>query len=109
MTAPPTVIQDSITYADGQLATGKIVLTWPAFVFAGVSIMAGQQGFPIAPDGTITIPCYPTVGASPAGVYYTASYRLDKGAVYSEFWVVPSLPVVTIGAIRAIPEMPQYQ
>jgi hypothetical protein len=105
-----TTVQDSITYADGTLASGQIVLTWPPFVWSGVTVTGGQKAFTIAPDGTISIPCYPTVGAQPPTVYYTANYQLDRGAAYSEYWAVPpSPPVVTIGAIRTIPEMPQYQ
>lgn len=103
------MIQDSVTYADGTRASGQIVLTWPPFVWAGVTITSGQQAFDIAPDGTISIPCYPTVGAQPS-VYYTASYRLNRGALYTEYWAVPPSPsVVSIGAIRTIPEMPQNQ
>lgn len=102
-----TTIRDTITYADGSLASGRIVLTWPPFQFAGISVFGGQQAFEIAPDGTVEINCYPTVGALPQGVYYTVSYRLDRGPVYREYWVVPSLPSATIGAVRTIPEMPR--
>lgn len=102
-----TIIKDSIMYADGSLASGKIVLNWPPFQFNGVTIFGGQQAFPIAADGTVSISCYPTVGALPSGVYYTAAYHLDRGPVYNEYWVVPSLPTTTIGAVRTIPEMPQ--
>lgn len=104
-----TTIKDSITYADGTVATGRIWLFWPPFQFAGVTITGGQRAFDIAPDGTISIPCFPTVGALPQGVYYLAVYKLDRGPVYREYWVVPPLPIVNIGAIRTIPEMPQFQ
>lgn len=105
-----TTIQDTVTYADGTVAEGAIVLTWPPFVAAvGTSVMGGQQAFVIAPDGTISIRCFPTSNALPQPVYYIASYRLNKGPVYDEYWVVPPLPVVSIGAIRTIPEMPQNQ
>lgn len=104
-----TTIKDTITYADGSVASGKIVLTWPPFSFAGVTVIGGQRAFWIAPDGTISISCYPTIGALPQGVYYTATYELDRGSVYDEYWEVPSLPQTTIGAIRVIPEMPQNE
>lgn len=105
-----TTIKDSITYADGTLATGRIWLTWPSFQWSGTTIVAGQQAFVIAPDGTIMINCFPTIGAQPPGVYYNAIYELDKGPVFREYWAVPATPqVVTIGSIRTIPEMPQYQ
>lgn len=109
MTAP-SMIQDSVLYADGTAASGKIWLTWPPFQWANVTIVGGQQAFPVAPDGTISIPCFPTIGAQPGGVYYTVVYELDKGPVYREYWAVPPTPtVVSIGAVRTIPEMPQNQ
>jgi trimeric autotransporter adhesin len=103
-----TTVQDTITYADGTTASGSIVLTWPPFQFSGVTITGGQSEYEIGLDGAISISLYPTVGALPSGVYYTASYHLDQGSVYEEYWVVPSVPAVTgIGALRTIPLMPQ--
>lgn len=96
-----TTIQDKVTYADGSTAVGKIILTWPPFQFGGVAIAAGQQEYPLAPDGTVTITVYPCVGAQPVGLYFTATYELEKGAVYDEYWLVPDTPkATTIGAIR---------
>lgn len=103
-----TTIQDMVMYADGTMASGEIVLTWPPFQFAQTTISGGQKTFPIALDGSISIPLYPTVGAQPTGVYYTVAYCLDKGPVTREYWVVPQTPsVVSIGSVRTIPEMPQ--
>jgi hypothetical protein len=96
-----TTIQDIVTYFDGSIATGRIVVTWPPFQYGGVTVAAGQQAYPIAPDGSVVITCYPSVGALPPGTYYTATYELDKGAAYDEYWLVPSTPTTTIGAIRA--------
>lgn len=93
-----TTIQDTITYFDGSVATGKIIVTWPNFISAGMSIAAGQQAYPIAADGSVVITCYPNIG--PQGVYYTATYMLDRGAVYDEYWLVPDTGTTTIGAIR---------
>jgi hypothetical protein len=102
-----TTIQDKITYFDGTVASGQIVLTWPPFVYGGQTVAAGQQTYVIAPDGSVTIVCYPTVGALPPGTYYTATYELDRGAVYDEYWVVPAVATVTIGAIRvSVPMTP---
>lgn len=102
-----TTIQDKITYFDGSTATGKIVVTWPPFDYGGMAIAAGQQEYPIAADGTVTITCYPCVGAQPFGTYYTATYELDKGAAYDEYWLVPSASPTTIGAIRvSVPQTP---
>ena len=95
-----TTIEDTITYFDGTVASGRIVLTWPPFAYAGTAVAAGQQAFEIALDGSISITCYPCVGALPAGTYYTATYQLDKGPVYDEFWVVPSSGPTNIASIR---------
>lgn len=106
-----TTIKDTVAYADGSVATGKIILTWPPFSSGGMTMVGGQRAFWINPDdGTISITVCPTVGATPPGVYYTATYELDRGPVYDEYWVVSSAPnPTTIGACRTIPEMPQYQ
>src|SRR5262245_11620050 len=102
-----TIIQDTVRYLDGSTASGKIVVSWPPFQFAGIAVAAGRKSFPIAANGTIQITCYPTIGAQPLGVYYTATYQLDKGSVYDEYWLVPSTPATSIPTIRAsIPETP---
>lgn len=103
-----TRIQDTILYADGSFASGRIVLTWPPFQFGGVTIVGGQREIVITPNANnFDFSCQPTVGALPTNVYYTASYRLDRGPVYDEYWVVPSGLNTTIGAIRTIPEAPR--
>jgi hypothetical protein len=101
-----TTVQDTLLYADGTSPLGTITLTWPAFQWAGITVAPGQQAYSIGSAGAISIELYPTVGAQPAGVYYTAVYKLDKGPVYREYWAVPSSPpVVTVGSVRTIPEL----
>ena len=103
-----TTITDTVLYADGTTAKGSIVVTWPPFQFAGVSVFGGQTEFEVGAGGKISFTLYPNVGAQPVGTYYTAAYKLDRGPVYREYWVVPSSPpTVSIGSIRTIPEMPQ--
>jgi len=96
-----TTIHDIVTYFDGSIATGRIVVTWPPFIFGGVAVAGGQQVYPIGPDGSVTVICYPSIGAQPLGTYYTATYELDRGPVYDEYWLVPAIPQTTIGAVRA--------
>jgi hypothetical protein len=96
-----TTISDIVYYFDGSVAAGQIVLTWPPFIFGGLTVAAGQQAYPLAADGSVAITCYPCSGAQPAGIYYTATYQLDKGAAYDEYWQVPASPTATIGACRA--------
>lgn len=96
-----TTIQDVVTYADGSIAVGKIILTWSPFSYLGTAIAAGQQTYPIAPDGSIAITCFPSVGVP--GAFYTATYQLDKGAVYDEYWAVPATNApITIGTVRVL-------
>jgi hypothetical protein len=95
-----TNVQDTLTYADGRKVNGQIVLSWPIFQNNGAAVAAGQQIYQIV-NGVVNITLYPNANAQPNGVYYTAAYELDEGARYEEYWVVPGLPVVTIGQIRA--------
>lgn len=95
-----TTIQDTVTYIDGRTANGKIILTWPILQVGGVAIAAGQEEWPVV-DGQVSITVYPNINAQPVGVYYTATYELDEGAVYDEFWIVPNTPTVTIATVRA--------
>lgn len=92
-----TTIQDTITHFDGSAASGEIVVTCPPFQYAGVAVAAGQKRYTIGANGSITITCYPSVG----GIYFTATYQLDQGAVTTEYWSVPDTSnIITIGAVR---------
>ena len=97
-----TTIQDKLTYFDGSPASGQIMLTWPPFLYAGIAVAGGQKTYVIAADGSVTITCYPNIGAQPDGTFYTATYELDGGAVYDEFWQVPDVAQTTIGAVRVV-------
>ena len=101
-----TTIQDTLTYADGRLANGQIVVSWPAWQSNGTPIAGGMQTFPVV-NGAVDIDLYSNVNARPTGMYYTATYELDEGAVYTEWWILPNLPMVKLGQVKvAFPTAP---
>ena len=98
-----TVVQDTVYHADGTVATGTILVTWPAFVTAtGNTVAAGSLSAKISPGGVVSLNLAPNVGATPAGSYYTAVYHLDDGTVSKEYWSVPNVPTTTVAAIRSL-------
>jgi hypothetical protein len=85
-----TQVADTIYHADGTVATGTLVISWPAFTTsAGESIPRGSISTVIARDGTLSVPLIPNAGATPIGSYYTVVYRLDDGSLTRQYWVVP--------------------
>src|SRR5579862_5584816 len=94
-----TTIQDTLTYADGSLASGRLVVAWKPFTVNNVNAAGGQLEWEIV-DGNVTVQLYSNTGALPLGSYYTAKYELQNGAVYVEQWMVPNLPTVTLGQVR---------
>jgi hypothetical protein len=98
-----TVVQDTVYHADGTIATGTILVTWPAFVTAsGKTVAAGNITANIGSGGQVNLNLAPNVGATPAGSYYTAVYHLDDGTVSKEYWSVPNVPPTTVAAIRSL-------
>ncbi len=98
-----TVVQDTVYHADGTIATGTILVTWPAFVTAkGNTVAAGNLTVTIGSNGEVSLNLAPNVGATPAGSYYTAVYHLDDGTVSKEYWSIPNVPIATVAAIRSL-------
>ena len=94
-----TTIQDTLPYADGSPASGRLVIFWKAFVLGNVTVAGGELEFQIV-NGNVTLALYSNANALPTGSYYNAKYELENGAVYVEQWIVPNLPVVTLGQCR---------
>ena len=98
-----TNVQDTVYHADGTVAGGTILVSWPAFITAGgKTVAAGHITANIEPGGKVSLNLAPNVGATPAGSYYTAVYHLDDGTVSKEYWSVPNVPSTTVGAIRSL-------
>ena len=96
-----TTIQDTLTYADGSLVNGQVVVSTGPFQISGVSVAGSTETYQIV-NGNITIQLYANANAQPAGTYYTAKYELENGAVYEEYWIVPNLPLVNLGQCRVL-------
>lgn len=97
-----TTVQGVIYRADGNPATGTLIVTWPAFLTANSqAVAAGSTTVSIGQDGFVSVNLAPNAGASPAGSYYTAIYHLNDGTVNKEYWVVPAAASASISSIRA--------
>ena len=97
-----TAVQGTVYRADGTLAQGTVIVSWPAFsTAANQAIAAGSLTVSISTDGSLTMNLTPNQGAYPDGTYYTAIYHLDDGTVTKEYWVVPSSATAALSSIRA--------
>ena len=97
-----TSVQGIVYRADGTVAQGTMLVSWPAFTAAdGSTIAAGTTTATIAPDGSVNLALTPNAGANPAGTYYTVVYHLNDGTVEKEYWVVPQAATATIAEMRA--------
>ncbi len=99
-----TTINDTVYFADGSPATGTVLISWPSFVSPdGYAVPAGNQSVTLGAQGAFTAQLVPTVGATPAGIYYVAVFQLDDGTVRTEYWAVPTTSPVTIAQILTTP------
>ncbi len=99
-----TTITDTVYRADGTLAGGALLISWPAFnTSAGQTIVAGAKSVALGTGGALSVQLASNVGASPSGTFYTVVYQLDDGTVKTEYWGVPSTSPTTIAAIRINP------
>jgi hypothetical protein len=97
-----TTVTGTVYAAGGAPVSGSLQISWPAFTTAsGQAIAAGHVNVNIPNNGQISVPLAPNIGASPAGLYYTAVYHLSDGTTSTEYWVVPNSIETTIGQIRS--------
>ncbi len=97
-----TTISDTVYNADGTLAKGYLVISWPAFTTATQAVVAaGSLSIRLGPDGLFIGRLAPTTGSTPTGVYYTVVYQLEDGSSKQEYWAVPDTDNTTISAVRA--------
>jgi hypothetical protein len=95
-------INDTVYQANGSPAQGTVVILWPAFTTAaGQPIAAGSTTVQLGTQGQFSAALAPNSGATPAGSYYRATYKLSDGTTESEVWSVPATQTTTIGAIRS--------
>lgn len=103
--ATTTTVADTVYLADGTPAQGTLIITWPAFLTAsGTAIAGGATSVTLGTNGALSVDLIPNAGASPAEVYYTVIYQLGPGEVKTEYWLVPvSTTAVTLDAVRTTP------
>src|SRR5271165_3325305 len=100
----PTLCQisDTIYRADGSPAQGTVLISWQSFTTsAGQAVTPGSLLVTLDAQGGFNASLAPNTGASPAGTYYRAIFKLSDGTTETEFWVVPNTQTTTIGAIRS--------
>lgn len=105
-----TTISDTVFRANGDPATGTLLISWPAFTTAdNAAVAAGSLSVTLAPDGGFNAQLAPNAGASPAGTVYTVVYQLSDGTVKTERWSVGASSPETIAQVRILPGNPGGQ
>lgn len=97
-----TTVQDTVYRADGTVAGGSVVVSWPAFTTAaGQAVAAGNTSVTLGANGALSVAVAPNAGATPDGTYYTAVFHLNDGSTSQQYWVIPvSATPVTLSAIE---------
>ncbi len=97
-----TTVQGTVYLASGQVGAGTVNVSWPTFTTAnGLSIAAGHMMVTIAPDGYLSVNLAPNLGATPAGLYYTAVYQMSDGTTSTQYWVVPAAAQATLAQVQS--------
>jgi hypothetical protein len=97
-----TTVQGTVYLATGEVGSGTLILSWPAFTTAaGQSVTADKLTVTIAPDGFLSVNLAPNLGATPAGLFYTAVYYLSDGTTTTQYWVIPAAASATIAQVQA--------
>jgi hypothetical protein len=97
-----TTVEGTVYLANGSPGAGTLEVSWPAFTTAaGQAVVAGRTTVSISSSGVLSVALAPNVGASPAGLYYTAIYNMSDGATSTEYWVVPTTSPAALGSVRA--------
>ena len=97
-----TTVQGTVFLANGQAGSGTLHLSWPTFTTAsGQAVAADSMTMAIAPDGFVSVNLAPNLGATPAGLYYTAVFYLSDGTVSTQYWVVPSAAQASLAQVQS--------
>jgi hypothetical protein len=99
-----TTVADTVYLADGTPAAGTLIITWPAFVTAGgTAVAGGSTTVTLGTNGALSVALVSNANATPAGMYYTVVYQLGPGTVKTEYWVVPTTSPATIAQVITTP------
>ena len=97
-----TTVQGTVYLANGQPGSGTLVVSWPAFTTAsGQAVAADSTTVTIAADGFVSVNLAPNLGATPAGLFYTAVYYMSDGSTSTEYWVVPAAAQAALAQVQA--------
>jgi hypothetical protein len=97
-----TTVQGTLYMANGQTGSGTLQLSWPSFTtVGGQAVVAGNTTVAIGSDGFVSVNLTPNVGASPAGLYYTAVFYLSNGTTTTQYWVVPAAAQATLAQVQS--------
>ena len=98
-----TTVSDTVYRADGNPASGTMLISWPAFTTANSStIAAGNKSVTLGTNGSLIAQLAPNAGATPSGTLYTVIYQLSDGTVKTESWSVATTSPETIAAVRTL-------
>ena len=98
-----TTISDTVFRANGEPASGTLLISWPAFTTAdNHSVAAGNLSILLGPGGSFAAQLAPNAGATPAGTTYTVTYQLTDGTVKAENWSVGTTSPETISQVRTL-------
>ena len=101
-TISTTTVQGTVYLANGSPGSGTLQLSWPAFTTASnQTVAAGKITTSIGADGFVSVNLAPTLGSSPAGLYYTAIYHMSDGTTSTEYWVIPEAAQASIAQVRS--------
>lgn len=85
-----TTVQGTVYLANGSPGSGTLQISWPAFTTAAnQSVAAGRITANIGADGFTSVNLTPNLGASPAGLFYTAVYHMSDGTTSTEYCFLP--------------------
>jgi hypothetical protein len=97
-----TTVQGTVYLANGHVGSGTLRLSWPSFTAAnGQSVVAGTMTATIGPDGFVSVNLAPNLGATPAGLYYTAIFYLSDGTTSTQYWVVPAAAQASLAQVQS--------
>ncbi len=97
-----TSVQGTVYQANGVPGAGTLTLSWPAFTSSdGSAVAAGMMSVALGASGSVNVNLAPNLGATPAGLFYTAVYHLSDGTTSTEYWVVPASAHATLAQVRA--------
>ena len=97
-----TTVQGTVYLANGQPGSGTLRVSWPAFSTAnGQAVAAGSVTAMIPPDGFVSLNLAPNLGATPAGLYYTAVFYMSDGTSSTQYWVVPAAAQASLAQVQS--------